>query len=204
MEVALVDERRASSLVLQEIHSTVAEYLARYPGERGRLDSLLSSLALGRNVASRSTLEGHVTCGALLLDANGRSLQVRHKTLDRWLYPGGHVEPHDPSLMAAALRELQEETGISADTVAAVGDGLPLDIDLHRIPANAGKGEHEHWHADFLYLFRGSTEAVVALDPNEVTEFAWLERPGSSGLQAKLESVRRDQPAGGGSWMAGP
>ncbi|MEO5700309.1 MAG: CoA pyrophosphatase [Casimicrobiaceae bacterium] len=37
-------------------------------------------------------------------------------------FPGGRVEPHDPSLAAAALREASEEVGLAADRVAILGE----------------------------------------------------------------------------------
>jgi 8-oxo-dGTP pyrophosphatase MutT (NUDIX family) len=36
-------------------------------------------------------------------------------------FPGGRVEPHDPSLAAAALRETTEEVGLPADRVEILG-----------------------------------------------------------------------------------
>ncbi|WP_406403626.1 NUDIX domain-containing protein [Streptomyces sp. NBC_00879] len=51
----------------------------------------------------------------------GRVLHIKHRALNRWLLPGGHLEPDDTSLLAAAQRELTEETGIPASVVLPAG-----------------------------------------------------------------------------------
>jgi 8-oxo-dGTP pyrophosphatase MutT (NUDIX family) len=75
------------------------------------------------------------------------------------------------------LRELEEETGISwHDAIAPPGhDVMPVDIDIHAIPANAAKDEPDHWHADFRYVFR-VTEPQVHVQVIEVDGYAWLDR----------------------------
>jgi 8-oxo-dGTP pyrophosphatase MutT (NUDIX family) len=177
------------AIALDDIQIVVNEYLLRYPDERGRLFNLLAALAAGCSLASRAEFRGHVTCGSLLVGTDGRSLHVRHKTLGRWLLPGGHLEDSDSSLLHAALRELREETGIAPEQTEPVQEG-PLDIDVHAIPANIAKGEPEHWHADFVYAFRVTTAAVV-LDLSEVTDFAWLERPAIANVASKLKPIVR-------------
>lgn len=49
--------------------------------------------------------------------ANAETLLVWHETFKKWLPPGGHLEANETA-DAAALRELQEETGILAPLVA--------------------------------------------------------------------------------------
>ena len=100
---------------------------------------------------SRSQRDGHVTGSALLLDATGtQMLLLWHKKLERWLQPGGHVEPDiDIDPQAAALRELLEETGVPADSLDA--DPTLFDVDVHTIPARGDEPEHDHH--DLRYKF---------------------------------------------------
>lgn len=49
----------------------------------------------------------------------GKLLWCRHKDRDTWEAPGGHIEPGETAIEAAA-RELQEETGATDFTIAPV------------------------------------------------------------------------------------
>ncbi|MFJ1589882.1 NUDIX domain-containing protein [Kitasatospora albolonga] len=74
-------------------------------------------------MASRKEFRAHATAGAVLVGPDGRILHIRHLALDKWLLPGGHLEPEDDTLQEAALRELCEETGVPADSVASAAPG---------------------------------------------------------------------------------
>jgi len=96
---------------------------------------------------------GHITCTGLVLSpASDAVLLVHHRRLDRWLLPGGHVEPADPTIADAARREVLEETGVLLDP-----DPSPrlIGIDVHGIPP--GKGEPYHLHHDLLFAFRAQS-----------------------------------------------
>ncbi|NUR24847.1 MAG: NUDIX domain-containing protein [Catenulispora sp.] len=162
----------------QAIRRLVADYLALRPGQAARLAVFTEALAGGERMTDRKTLPGHVTVGALVVDDDGRLLQIAHKSLRRWLNPGGHIEPGDATPADAARRELHEETGLGPDHVTLLGDPeLPLGIDVHRIPANPAKSEPEHWHFDFRYAFRltgFSSAAAVELQLEEVEDHRWI------------------------------
>ncbi|MFI0722854.1 NUDIX hydrolase [Streptomyces sp. NPDC021224] len=164
------------AITAQHIRDTLSCYLDRYPEDGDGLGALADSLAdTPGTITSRKEFRGHVTAGALLLRPDERVLLIRHKALRTWLFPGGHLEDGDDTLLGAALRELSEETGIPAERVTPVSP-IPLHIDVHPIPANPAKGEPAHQHYDVRYLFR--TEAadvadVTALQAEEVTGFAW-------------------------------
>ncbi|RBQ15574.1 NUDIX hydrolase [Spongiactinospora rosea] len=154
-----------------EIRATLARYLATHPGhDLARLADAPDSTDL----TARTTFPLHVTCSAAAIDTTGRVLLIHHRALDRWLLPGGHVEPEDHSLYSAALRELEEETGIPWQHAVSppAQDISPIDIDIHEIPANPAKGEPAHWHADFRFAF-WTKPSQISIQPEEIITFAW-------------------------------
>ncbi|MFD0393981.1 NUDIX domain-containing protein [Streptomyces nogalater] len=110
-------------ITAQHVRDTVDAYLADHPDEKDALSPLREAVEqTGDSVASRKEFRGHVTAGAALVRPDGRVLTIEHRSLRKWLLPGGHVETEDTSLRDAALRELAEETGISREQVQPDGD----------------------------------------------------------------------------------
>ncbi|MEU3602208.1 NUDIX domain-containing protein [Streptomyces sp. NPDC006798] len=123
------------------------------------------------DLTSRKTLPGHITAGAILVGPDGRILHILHNATQKWLLPGGHLEPSDNTLVQAAGRELAEETGIPPHVVTAHGE-IPLHIDTHLIGANPAKDEPAHHHSDFRLLFR-TTADIGEPQAEEVSDAAW-------------------------------
>ncbi|MER5370914.1 NUDIX domain-containing protein [Streptomyces sp. NPDC002722] len=159
------------------IRTTAEAYLDRYPDEREALAGLLSVLDSIDDPCSRATLPGHVTCSAVVIDRDRRVLHIGHRGTGLLLVPGGHVED-DRTLLAAALREGCEETGIRPGDLCLTPQflGAPVDIDVHDIAANPDKGKPAHRHFDFrfvFYLAAGQPPPLVLQD-EEVSGAQWL------------------------------
>ena len=91
---------------------------------------------------------GHFTVSAVLADeGTGQVFLIRHLKLGRWLQPGGHFEEADASVLAAAVREGEEETGYRIDQANA----SPVGLSIHRIPV--WSAEPSHLHLDLQFLF---------------------------------------------------
>ena len=68
----------------------------------------------------------------MVLSADRRSvLLTLHPRVGRWVQLGGHCEPEDPTIAAAALREATEESGIAGLQI----DPDPVHLDVHPSPA---------------------------------------------------------------------
>ncbi len=92
---------------------------------------------------------GHVTASAVVLSPDRQHvLLVYHHRLQRWLQPGGHVEPEDRSVHETAKREVREETGIELDDAL---QAALVAVDVHEIPAT--DAEPMHLHHDLMFHF---------------------------------------------------
>ncbi len=116
----------------------------------------------------RSCLPGHLTASAWVVDQpRQHTLLMHHRKLDRWLQPGGHVDgEHD--LLASALREAREETGLQQ--LAPVSPEI-FDVDCHWIPER--KAEPGHWHFDVRFLIEADPEERLTVT-SESKELRWV------------------------------
>lgn len=127
-------------------------YAAFWPGEREIAERFREFVAAHPDCLWRHGLPGHVTASAWLLSADGgQALLTHHRKLGRWLQLGGHVDG-DPQLERACLREAREESGIAALALVPFGGDavVPLDLDVHPIPARGAEPAHAHWDVRFL------------------------------------------------------
>ena len=90
-----------------------------------------------------------------------RVLLHRHARLNRWLPPGGHIEPNETP-DSAAIREVFEETGvhiklIDDPVIAPYGPGTPLML-TRPLGAMLVDIRPGHQHIDLVYLAAASND----------------------------------------------
>ena len=161
-----------------ELRAAVAAYTQRHPASAADAAALVAFLArtATADIYRRDNFDGHVTASAFVVDVTRSAvLLIHHAGLDRWLRPGGHVEVGDGGVLAAALREVEEEVGIPAADLRLLGDAaVPFDVDTHRIPANARRGEPAHDHHDVRWAWAYEGDGALALEEGAVREARWV------------------------------
>lgn len=146
-------------------------YRQRWPGEAACVD-LFDALRreagpdTGNHPYLRDRTAGHFTASCWLVDRAGeRVLLTHHRKLDRWLQLGGHADG-DRDLARVALKEAEEESGLSG----LVLEGDIFDLDRHRIPEH--KGVPAHWHYDARFVIRAAGGEDFAVS-DESHALAW-------------------------------
>jgi len=117
----------------------------------------------------RTCVPGHLTGSAWIVNPDRtRTLLTHHHKLDKWLQLGGHADG-DGDLLAVALREAREESGIAG--VRAVAAEI-FDCDRHLIPARGAEPEHYHYDLRFMIEANPAEPLVIS---NESKDLAWVE-----------------------------
>lgn len=150
-----------------ELRAALAEYARTWPQEAAVAAEFIALLDDPQNPFLRERLQGHFTGSAWLLSRDGRRvLLTHHRKLGRWLQLGGHADG-DRDLAAVALREAEEESGLSGLTLDSV---RIFDIDKHWIPER--REVPGHWHHDVRYVVRAAADEAFVIS-EESLELAW-------------------------------
>lgn len=106
-----------------------------------------------------------VVGSTIIEDGEGKILLVKSpKWHNKWVMPGGHIEPGE-KIEDAQLREAEEEVGLKLKSIGVIAFGeLIGSKDFHRL-------------AHFIYFdtLCKTDEKNVKLDGVELTEYVWVE-----------------------------
>lgn len=167
-----------------DLAHALARFRARNPDEAETATLFAAFLDSSPDSFERRHPPGHFTGSAWLVSADGaRVLLTHHRKLARWLQLGGHADG-DADLARVALREAEEESGLT-DLVV---EGDIFDLDRHAIPARGA--DPEHWHYDVRFVVRATGSERFAVS-EESLELAWKPVADIAADPAMDESLRR-------------
>ncbi len=172
----------------RHLNELLVRYAAIWPDEAPLARRFAAFAAAHDDCLLRSCVPGHITASAWIVAADGaRCLLTHHKKLGRWLQLGGHVDG-ESRIELAALREAQEESGMSTFTfVRWQPDLVPLDLDVHVIPARGNEPAHDHWDVRFWLQATAGEDLVLSAESNDLRWFA----PAELAAATQEESVVR-------------
>jgi len=174
----------------------LVRYGERHPEERACIERMRALVGSRPDCFLRSCLPGHVTASAWILSRDQRRfLLTHHRKLGRWLQLGGHADG-ETQVASVAVREADEESGLGPFAFLGVcdpvGGPLPVDVDVHAIPARAGdgagQGEPAHEHHDLRFALVASRDDVRL--SGESVALRWFEM---DALDAVLPALDADE-----------
>lgn len=141
--------------VAQDTETRLASWKPNDVAQRALAQTYLAYLAVRPDAWSRQCAPGHLTASTMVFSADLTQVAlVLHGIMGIWVQPGGHLEPDDADLPAAARREVREELGIEVD--------LDLDIatlDCHVVQCRGYT--HPTRHLDVRFVGRAKPGAEL-------------------------------------------
>ncbi len=144
-------------------------------------------------------MKRHFTATAFVIDSKKRVLLLWHKRLQRWMPPGGHVDP-DEAPEDAAKRECKEETNLDVEIIGDAQDDLfagnpdegrmlkkPIAMLLENIPESKERNEPAHQHMDFLYIAKPLNEDQAEEITDESDGMRWFMKKEIEKLDERTE-----------------
>ena len=157
-------------MTLREI---IERYVPSCEQEREDRRMMLEYMDTFPNVLTRENEVCHFTGSSWIVNpARTKALLLYHNIYNSWAWSGGHADG-EADMLAVALREAQEETG--------VGRIQPVTRELYSLeilPVNAhfkrGRYVVPHLHLNLTYLLEADDAQAVHEKPDENSAVRWF------------------------------
>lgn len=133
---------------------------------------LLRRLESGEDLFHRENSAAHLTASAWVVSPDRtRVLMAYHNLYNAWSWLGGHADG-DRNLLAVALREVWEESGVTAHPVS---DRI-FSVEILPVFGHEKRGEYisSHLHMNVTFLLEADPAVPVRSKPDENSRVAWF------------------------------
>lgn len=147
---------------------------------------ILQYLRRHEDILLRSNETAHFTVSPWIVNPERTHvLMVYHNIYNSWSWVGGHADG-DPNLLTVALREAQEETGVSK--IRPLSEDI-FSLEILTVTAHFKRGKYvvPHLHLNATFLVEADDHQLIRSKPDENSAVCWFPLD---------EAVRRcDEPA---------
>ncbi len=136
-------------------------------------DEILRWLRQSESVWDRSNLTAHMTSSAWVTSPDRQQvLMAYHNLYQSWSWLGGHADG-DRDLLAVALREVREESGLTR--LRPVTDEI-FSVEILCVSGHEKRGEYvpSHLHLNVTYLIEADPEEKTCIKADENSDVRWF------------------------------
>lgn len=136
-------------------------------------DLILGCLREQNDIFYRENTWAHMTASAWIVNPQRtKILMAYHNIYDSWSWLGGHADG-DENLLAVALKEVKEESGLS--WVQPISEEI-YSLEVLTVNGHVKKGKYvsSHLHLNVTYLVEASEDELLIMKPDENSGVAWF------------------------------
>ena len=155
------------------VYEDIARYEPFNEQEMRDKDVILRFLEENDDAFLRENLIAHMTASAWVVNPKrDKVLMVYHRIYDSWSWTGGHADGEE-DLLAVALREVTEETGVTH--VRPVSKDI-FSLETLTVDGHEKRGEYvpSHLHLNVTYLLEADDTEVLRVCEDENKGVAWF------------------------------
>lgn len=150
----------------------IEEYVPGCEQEVSDRQQMLSFMDSCDGWLTRDNAMAHVTVSAWVVDPERtRVLMAYHNIYDSWAWTGGHADG-ESDLVAVAMKEVREETGVEARPVS----DEPMSIESLNVVSHIKRGNFvsSHIHMNVTYLLEAEPDVQARIKPDENSGVMWI------------------------------
>lgn len=157
----------------QELVHQIEQYKPFNEQEEMDKQLILEWIKNNDNAFSRENTVAHITASAWVVNKDrSKVLMAYHNIYHSWSWLGGHADG-ETDLLSVALREVQEEAGITQ--VNPVSEEI-FSLESLTVDGHVKKGRYvsSHLHLNITYLLEADPEETVSVKEDENSGVAWF------------------------------
>lgn len=172
-----------------DLYTAITAYSPWNAQESQDKAELLRRLSQGESLLTRNNPAAHVTVSGWVVSPDRKQvLLAYHNLYHSWAWLGGHADGEE-DLLAVALREVQEESGVIARPLS---DNI-FSVEILPVAGHEKHGAYvsSHLHLNVTYLLEAEPSAPLRHKEDENTAVQWF--PVEEALAVSDEPWMRDR-----------
>lgn len=173
----------------ESLYRQIQEFKPWNEQEEVDKEVILHLLETQEDIFFRSNLIAHMTASAWVLNRkHNKALLAWHNIYQALTWLGGHADGEE-DLLAVAMREVKEESGITR--VHPITENI-FSLEILNVLGHEKRGKYvpSHLHVNITYLLEADETEKLSIKPDENSEVRWVCLPEGFHTQEKWMAER--------------